>query len=95
MGQEPELAPGTPHLITLENRKLLSVSGITDIDRFDEREIVLYTKMGELTITGRELHINTISIEEGSLAVEGDIWSLQYGDKDKQSPVSLLGKLFR
>lgn len=93
--QEQELTPEAPHLITIENRKLLSIEGITDIDRFDEREVVLYTKMGELTITGRELHIHAISIENGSLSVEGDIWSLQYGDKDKQSPVSLLGKLFR
>ena len=83
------------HLITLENRKTLTISGITDIDSFDEREMILYTKMGELTITGRELHINAISIENGSLSAEGDIWSLQYGDKDKQSPVSMLGKLFR
>ena len=93
--QELEHTAGDVHLITLENRKTLSISGITDIDSFDEREMILYTKMGELTITGRELHINAISIENGSLSVEGDIWSLQYGDKDKQSPVSMLGKLFR
>lgn len=93
--QETERSTDMPHLVTLENRKTLSISGITDIDRFDEREIVLYTAMGELTITGRELHINAISIENGSLSVEGDIWSLQYGDKDKHSPVSMLGKLFR
>lgn len=83
------------HTIIMENRKTLSISGITDIDSFDEREIVLYTKMGELTITGRDLHINAISIENGNMSVEGDIWSLQYGDKDKQSPVSMLGRLFR
>ena len=93
--QEKEHIPDTPHLVTLENRKALTISGITDIDSFDEREIILYTQMGELTVTGRELHINAISIENGSLSVEGDIWSLQYGDKDKQSPISLLGKLFR
>ena len=93
--QETEHHTDIPHLVTLENRKILSISGITDIDRFDDREIVLYTAMGELTITGRELHINAISIENGSLAVEGDIWSLQYGDQDKHSPVSMLGKLFR
>ena len=52
-----------PHTLILEYRKLLTLSAVTDIDRFDEREIVLYTKLGELTITGRELHINTISIE--------------------------------
>lgn len=93
--QEADITATHPHLITLENRKMLSISGITDIDSFDEREIILYTSMGELTVTGRELHIHSISIENGSLSVEGDIWSLQYGDKDKQSPVSLLGKLFR
>lgn len=83
------------HTVIMENRKTLSIAGITDIDSFDEREIVLYTKMGELTITGRDLHINAISIENGNMSVEGDIWSLQYGDKDKQSPVSMFGRLFR
>lgn len=95
MIQETEHISDTPHLVTLENRKTLNISGITDIDSFDEKEMILYTKMGELTVTGRELHINAISIEDGTLSIEGDIWSLQYGDKDKQSPVSLLGKLFR
>ncbi len=83
------------HKITMENRNVLTITGITDIDSFDEKEMILYTQMGELTITGRELHINAISIETGDMSIEGDIWSLQYGDKDKQSPVSLLGKLFR
>lgn len=93
--QDANLTTGTPHTVIMENRKTLSIAGITDIDSFDEREIILYTKMGELTITGRDLHINAISIENGNMSVEGDIWALQYGDKDKQSPVSMLGKLFR
>ncbi len=79
----------------LENRKSLNLSGVTDVDSFDEREIVLYTRLGELTITGKDLHINAVSIETGNMSVEGDIWSLQYGDRDKQSPLTLLGKLFR
>lgn len=90
-----ENSTSTPQTLILENRRNLSISGITDIDRFDEREIVLYTKLGELTITGRELHINSISIESGNLSVEGDIWGIQYGDKDKQAPVTFLGRLFR
>ncbi len=81
--------------LILENRHTLTISGVTDIDRFDEREIVLYTKLGELTIDGRELHINAISIEKGDLSVEGDIWGMRYGDKDKRSPVSFIGRLFR
>ena len=55
------------HSLQLENRASLTLSGITDIDRFDEREIVVYTQLGELTITGRELHIRSISIEAAIL----------------------------
>ncbi|MEE5993059.1 MAG: sporulation protein YabP [Oscillospiraceae bacterium] len=90
-----EVTNSAPHTLILENRKTLNISGITDIDRFDEKEIVLYTKTGELTITGRELHINNISIENGNLSVEGDIWGIQYGDKDQQSPVSAFRRLFK
>ena len=82
-------------LLTIENRSKLRVTGITDMDRFDEREVVLYTVLGELTVTGRDLHIVEISTETGDLLVEGDIWGIQYGDKDKQSPLHLLGRLFR
>ena len=34
--------------LILENRKNLSISGITDVDSFDEKSIELYTQLGEL-----------------------------------------------
>ena len=83
------------HNMILENRKSLSISGITDVDSFDEREIILYTQLGELTIQGRELHIDSMSVETGDMTITGDIWALVYGDKDKKGPISALGKLFR
>ena len=83
------------HNMILENRKSLSISGITDVDSFDEREIILYTQLGELTIQGRELHIDAMSVETGNMTITGDIWALIYGDKDKKGPISALGKLFR
>ncbi len=83
------------HTLQLQDRACLTIGGITDIDRFDEREIVVFTQLGELTVTGRDLHIRTISIENGDITVEGDIWGLLYGDKDRQSPATFLGRLFR
>ena len=83
------------HNMILENRKSLSISGITDVDSFDEREIIRYTQLGELTIQGRELHIDAMSVETGDMTITGDIWALIYGDKDKKGPISALGKLFR
>lgn len=85
----------TVHNIILENRKSLSISGITDVDNFDDKTISLYTQMGELVIQGKDLHVNAISVETGEMSIEGDIWSITYGDKDRKNPISLIGKLFR
>ncbi|EWM54864.1 YabP/YqfC family sporulation protein [Ruminococcus flavefaciens] len=81
--------------IILENRRSLSISGITDVDSFDEREISLYTQLGELTVKGRELHIDSMSTETGDMTITGDIWAVIYGDRDRKGPVSALGRLFR
>ncbi|MBR6243198.1 MAG: sporulation protein YabP [Ruminococcus sp.] len=83
------------HNIIMENRRDLTISGITDVDCFDEKMIKLYTQLGELTIQGRELHIDSMSVETGDMTITGDIWSIVYGDKDRKRPVSALGKLFR
>ncbi|MDO5560432.1 MAG: sporulation protein YabP [Oscillospiraceae bacterium] len=83
------------HNLIMENRKSLFISGVTDVDNFDEKTILLYTQMGELTVTGRDLHVNSVSVETGEMNIEGDIWALNYGDKDRKGPISFLGKLFR
>lgn len=81
--------------LILENRKNLSISGITDVDSFDEKAICLYTQLGELTIQGKELHIDSMSVETGDMSITGDIWSIIYGDKERKSPLSFLGRIFK
>lgn len=69
-----------PHNIIMEDRKRLSVSGVTDIDSFDEQSIIAITGMGELTIRGWNLHITRLNLEQSELAVDGEISSLAYTD---------------
>ena len=83
------------HNLILENRSHLVLSGVTDVDSFNEQEICLFTQLGELTIKGRNLHINEMSVENGDLSVEGDVWSLCYGDKDRKKKLTAIGKLFK
>lgn len=87
--------PAGHHNIIAEDRERLSLSGVTDVDCFDERIIRLFTELGELTIKGRKLHVDGVSLETGDMKISGDIWSLQYGDRDKTGPLNLFGKLFR
>ena len=69
-----------PHNIVLEGRRLLTVSGVSDVDSFDEETVVVFTELGELTVKGSDLHINKLSVDVGELTVEGDISALIYSD---------------
>ncbi len=80
--------------INLEDRAKLSISGVKDVDSFDEQVIIAYTDFGQLTISGSKLHIESLSIEVGELYVSGKINSLVYLDQSPKSS-GLIGKLFR
>ncbi|MBQ7121619.1 MAG: sporulation protein YabP [Clostridia bacterium] len=74
-----------PHNLVLEDRRLLTVSGVSDVDSFDEETVVVFTDLGELTIRGVNLHINRLSVEVGELTVEGNIAALIYSDEAPKS----------
>ena len=87
-------AMGTPNSLVVEDRKRLSVSGVTDVESFDEETVALATELGELLIHGYDLHINRIDVESGDLSLEGEIVSLTYTDNQPQSN-GFFGRLFR
>ncbi|MCL2034430.1 MAG: sporulation protein YabP [Oscillospiraceae bacterium] len=68
------------HNVIMENRRTLTVTGVMDIDSFDEETVTVFTEHGELTIKGRDLHINKIDVDTGDLLMEGDVDSLSYSD---------------
>ena len=65
MAEEKKPQVKIPHNVILEDRHTLSVSGVSDVDSFDEQTIIVFTDMGELTVSGTGLHINKLSIETG------------------------------
>lgn len=83
------------HNAILENRKRLLLSGVTDVDSFNENQMLLFTELGELLIRGKNLHINEMNVETGDFSVEGDIWALIYGDKDKNKRLGFIKKIFK
>ncbi|MBE6772561.1 MAG: sporulation protein YabP [Ruminococcaceae bacterium] len=83
-----------PHNLVLEDRRLLTVSGVSDVDSFDEETVVVFTDLGELTVRGSNLHINRLSVEVGELTVEGNIAALIYSDEAPKSG-GFFSKVFR
>ena len=83
-----------PHLLTLSERSVLTVSGVRDVDSFDESAVVAYTDLGELTVKGSSLHIDRLNIETGDMTVAGTVESLVYADLHNKNG-GFFGKLFR
>ena len=92
--QQDSQLPKQVHNVILEDRKHLTVSGVTDVDSFDEESVVLFTGLGELTVHGFNLHVNRLSVETGEVIVDGDIVSLSYRDELPKSG-GLFGRIFR
>lgn len=83
------------HNIILENRNKLSISGVNDVDSFDDKQISAFTEMGFLTIKGSNLHINKFNTQNGELNLSGKIDSLLYSNREKSSTTNLISKLFK
>lgn len=67
-----------PHKLTLDERKKLTMNGVTEVVSFDDTTVVLRTALGTLVVQGRELQLKTLSLDGGQVAVEGTVNALNY-----------------
>ncbi|MDR1589525.1 MAG: sporulation protein YabP [Oscillospiraceae bacterium] len=87
-------AAETPHNVILESRRRISVTGVDDVESFDENEIVMSTSQGSLVLRGHGLRIEKLSLGSGEVAVEGTADGIEYVSPAK-SPGSILSRLFK
>lgn len=83
-----------PHNLVMEDRRTLSITGVSDVDSFDEGTIIVFTDLGELTVRGSDLHIRNLNIEAGEVSLEGKISALSYADNAVRQ-TGFFGKVFR
>ena len=83
-----------PHHIVLEGRGSLAVSGVEEVESFDENTIVMVTVKGTLVVRGGSLHIEKLSLDGGDLKVEGNVDSLTYEDEGREKG-GFLARLLR
>lgn len=84
------------HQLSLKKREELRLTGVHNVESFDDQEIVLETNSGGLIIRGEDLHISQLNLEAGNLAVHGFVEVLQYtGDSLSKKGRGLFGKMFK
>ena len=77
------------HSVQMEQRRHANITGVSDVCSFHETEIVLRIETGLMFITGENLHIGKLLLDDGKLDVEGQIDSIVY-----EKPKGSLHRLF-
>lgn len=76
-------APTRPHSITLDNRRTLNMTGVNEVSAFDEKQLILNTEGGRMTVDGEGLHVTALLLEEGRIAIDGQINAITYTGRGK------------
>ena len=64
--------------MVMEGRSKLTLTGAKEVLRFDEELAELSTGLGNLTIEGSNLKLKTLSLDTGTVVVEGELRSFSY-----------------
>ena len=81
------------HQLILTGRTRGIISGVKEIEEFDNETIDLSTTMGRLLIKGKNLKVKGLDLTTGEARIEGNVDSLEYTKGHTEE--SLLKRLFR
>lgn len=82
-----------PHVLTLDERKKLSVSGVEEVVNFDEGQVSVQTVKGLLLVRGENLRVDKLEKSAGELTISGLVTDLAY--EETGPGTGFWSKLFR
>ncbi len=83
------------HEICVKQRREMSVTGVKDIDSFDETGAVLQTVGGELTVEGSELKIGVLDTDRGVVTLTGKINGFFYSSEQTEEKRGIISRFFK
>lgn len=83
------------HNVVLKDRKTLELTGVKQIDSFDNREFLIETSQGWMVIEGQDLILGKLDTERGEVIIKGLIEAVRYLANKKSEKESIVGKLFK
>ncbi len=84
------------HMITLNERKNIVLSGIKKLNSFDDSEFFVDSIMGAILIKGDNLELLKLDTFQGTLSIKGKINSVNYLDDSKKLRTeNIMARLFK
>ena len=81
--------------IFIEDRNRITITGVEQVESFDENTIILITVRGGMTIKGEGLSVGKLNLDEGNLKIDGIVNGIFYNDNDSSQKGNIIGKIFR
>lgn len=93
---ESQKGPMKEHDVIMRGRKLLDITGVKQVESFDNEEFLLETVMGFLAIKGQNLQMKNLDVDKGVVSIKGKVFEIiyiddEYGEKAK----GFFSKLFK
>lgn len=84
------------HDITMRGRRLIDITGVKQVESFDNEEFLLETTMGFLAIRGQNLQMKNLNVDKGIVSIKGKVYDLVYlDDHHGEKAKGFFGKLFK
>ena len=93
--QTCSIAAAQEHVIRMQERKKATITGVEDVDCFNEQLVVLVTGLGTMTISGSGLNISHLNKEDGRVIVDGEFDAIEYSGKTRGTKGSFFSRLVR
>lgn len=84
------------HDLIMRGRKQVDITGVKEVESFDNEEFLLETVMGFLAIRGHNLQMKNLDVDKGIVSIKGKIYDLVYLDNHIEGKAKgFFGKLFK
>ena len=81
--------------IAIRSRKHIDVTGVIEVISFDDKAVTMITCLGEMTVEGDGLKIETLDTDRGIVSVDGKVSAvIYYDDPQHTEKKKLFGRLF-
>ncbi|MBM7622300.1 sporulation protein YabP [Sutcliffiella sp. NPDC057660] len=82
--------------IVMRSRRLLDITGVKQVESFDNEEFLLETVMGFLSVRGQNLQMKNLDVEKGVVSIKGKIMEIIYlDDQQGEKAKGFFSKLFK
>lgn len=84
------------HDVIMRGRRTLEITGVRQVESFDNEEFLLETVMGFLAIRGQNLQMKNLDVDKGIVSIKGKVFDLVYLDEHHgEKAKGFFSKLFR